>query len=178
MKAMNKTTIFCGLFLLALIVCPIVTAAYDSRAEPYFNDGVSLVNAGRYSEAISAFDQALAIDPTISEAWYNHGTSLNKLGRFAEALNSFDRAVALNPNDALAWNNRGTALINLGRYSEAISSYDRAIALNPNDAVARSNRQLALEKQSQAESTPLTYAPIGAIILMAGIAVWSRRRSI
>ncbi len=176
MKAMNKITIFCGLFLLVLIVCPIVTA-YDSSAVQYYNDGVDLVNAGRYSEAIAAFDQALAIDPSFSEAWYNRGTTLSNLGRYSEALNSLDRAVALNPNYFEAWGNRGTALVKLGRYSEAISSYDRAIALNPNDAVARSNRQLALEKQSQAESTPLTYAPIGAIILMAGIAVWSRRRS-
>jgi Flp pilus assembly protein TadD len=176
MKAMNKITIFCGLFLLVLIVCPIVTA-YDSRAVQYYNDGDDLFNAGRYSEAIATLDQALAIDPTISEAWYERGTALGRLGRPAEALNSFDRAIALNPNDAQAWSNRGTALGNLGRYSEAISSYDRAIALNPNDAQTRSNRQVALEKQSQAESTPLTYAPIGAIILMAGIAVWSRRRS-
>lgn len=177
MKATNKTTIFCGLFLFVLILCPMVTA-YDERALQYFNDGVDLDNAGRYSEAIAALDQALAIDPTISEAWYNRGTILGKTGRPAEAINSFDRAIALNPNDSMTWSNRGTALGNLGRYSEAVSSYDRALALNPNDAQTRNSRQVAIEKQNQAQSTPLMYAPIGAIVLMAGIVVWSRRRSI
>ena len=62
--------------------------------------------------------------------------------------------------------------------AKAVTSYDKALALNPNDAGTKSNRDLALEKQSQAQSTPLLYAPIGAIVLMAGIAVWGRRRSI
>jgi len=50
-----------------------------------------------------------------------------------------------------------------------------ALAINPNDADARQNREIALNKQTQ--PTPLLYAPIGAIVLMAGIAVWSRRRA-
>ena len=34
MEAMNKIAFFCGLFLLVLILCPVVTA-YDSSAEEY-----------------------------------------------------------------------------------------------------------------------------------------------
>jgi len=177
MKAMNKTTIFCGLFLLALIVCPIVTA-YDSNAVQYYNEGVDFASAGRYSDALASLDKAIAIDPSMSEAWYNRGTALNNLGLNTEAVASFDKAIAINPNDAATWNNRGTALGNLGRYSEAVASFDKALALNPNDAKTKSNRDLALERQSQAQSTPLMYAPIGAIVLMAGIVIWSRRRSI
>jgi tetratricopeptide (TPR) repeat protein len=177
MTAMNKTTIFCGLFLLTLIVCPIVTA-YDDRAVQYYNEGVDFANAGRYSESLASCDMAIAIDPGMSEAWYNRGVAQGKLGRHSDALESYDKAIAINPNDAMTWSNRGTAFGNLGRYSEAIASFDKALALNPNDAATKSNRALALERQSQAQSTPLMYAPIGAIVLMAGIVVWSRRRSI
>jgi len=38
----------------------------------------------------------------------------------------------------------------------------------------KQNREMALQKQTK--TTPLLYAPIGAMVLMAGIAVWTRRR--
>jgi serine/threonine protein kinase len=50
------------------------------------NKGSSLANLGRRAEAISCYEQALAIDPRYAKAWSNKGASLDGLGRRAEAL--------------------------------------------------------------------------------------------
>ena len=76
----------------------------------------------------------------------------------------------------------------LGRNTEAVASYDKALGIDPNITEAIQNRKIALEQQSegqptsatpiqqQTKTTPLLYAPIGAIVLTIGIAVLSRRR--
>jgi hypothetical protein len=40
------------------------------------------------------------------------------------------------------------------------------------------NTQTPPQTQQQTKTTPLLYAPIGAIVLMVGISIWSRRRSL
>jgi tetratricopeptide (TPR) repeat protein len=130
---------------------------------------------GRYSEAVDSCDKAIAINPNIADAWNNRGVNMGSLGRHSESLASYDKALSIDPNDANVWYNRGNALSNLGRFIEAVASYDKAIDINPNDAEVKQNREIALNKQTH--PTPLMYAPIGAIVLMVGIAVWSRRRS-
>ncbi len=41
------------------------------------------------NEAISAYDEAIDIEPTLSEAWHGKGLALNALGRVTEAGSSF-----------------------------------------------------------------------------------------
>lgn len=68
------------------------TVTYDSEpqnsggasntlsAMDYYNEGVSLYNQGRYSEAIIEFERSLEIDPANKEAWLYKGFSLDDLG--------------------------------------------------------------------------------------------------
>ena len=184
MHMMNRITIFCVFILLVLLICPTATA-YDGRAMQYFNDGVSFSKLGKNTEAVASFDKALVFEPNDAALWAQRGYALHQLGRTTEALASYDKAIDIDPNgaDVYLWNKRGDALSQLGRYEEAVISYDKALAINPIDDYAKQNREIALEKQSQAQQTqqqnhpvPLMYAPIGAIVLMAGLAVWSRRQ--
>ncbi len=188
MAAIRKITFFCGFILLVLLVCPAVTA-FDGRAVQFFDDGVSLSRQGHDTEAIALYDKALAFEPNYADAWTHRGFSQSKLGQYPEALASYEKAIAINPNstDEELWSQRAAALSRLGRYTEAIASYDKATAINPYDDVVKQNREIARGMQRQAEqaqqaqqktkTTPLLYAPIGAIVLMAGIAAWKRRQS-
>jgi tetratricopeptide (TPR) repeat protein len=160
-------------------------ASYDKAiaidpnfAEAWYNRGIALHYLKRYSDAVASYDKAIAVDKNYADAWVNRGVALRELGRYSEAVASYDKAISLDPNYAKAWNNRGNALGELGQYSEAIASFDKAIAIDPNYAKAKQNREFYLSKQNgrQNQTTPLLYAPIGAIVLMAGIAVWGRHR--
>ncbi|MGH8229089.1 MAG: tetratricopeptide repeat protein, partial [Steroidobacteraceae bacterium] len=108
------------------------------------NHGNVLRDLGRYRDALSCYERALALDPDFAEAHYNRGVTLYGLGRHHDALQSYDRALALKPDHAAAWNNRGTALRELQRCEEALQSYERAIAAKPDHAGAHSNRGAAL----------------------------------
>jgi tetratricopeptide (TPR) repeat protein len=48
----------------------------------------------RRSEALQAFDNALAINANVADTWSNRGTVLNDLDRFEEAFRDFDQAIA------------------------------------------------------------------------------------
>jgi tetratricopeptide (TPR) repeat protein len=186
MAAIRKIAFFCVIIQLLLLLSPTVTA-FDGRAVKFLDEGVSLSRQGHDTEAIASYDKAIAFEPNYADAWTHRGFSQSRLFLYSDALTSYDKAIELNPNiaDEELWNQRGIALTQLGRYTEAIASYDKATAINPYDDMIKQNREIARGMAMQAEEAqlaqqknkliPLMYAPPGAIILMAGIAVWNRR---
>ncbi len=90
-----------------------------SEAEVWFKKGVEAYGAGRYAEALEAFDEAIRLDPAAAIAWNNKGSTLNGLGRHAAALEALNEAIRLDPADAIAWRNRSLALRKLDRLPEA-----------------------------------------------------------
>ena len=155
-----------------------MVTAYDSRAVQYNSEGYNFYKLGKYTEAVASYDKAIAIDPNYTTAWINRGVALGNLGQYSDEIASYDKAIAIDPNNTDVWNNRGSAQGEHGQYTEAIASFEKAIAIDPNNTDAKLNLQYALKKQKQAQQTqssPLMYAPIGAIVLVVGIAVWVRR---
>jgi len=102
-----------------------------------FNDqGIALASAGRYDEALNAFDRALELRPDYPPALINRGNALEDLRRPDAALASYDRALSIMPENAGVNINRGNALSALGDHRGALESYDRAIALDAASAGA------------------------------------------
>jgi tetratricopeptide (TPR) repeat protein len=67
-------------------------------AQTWFNEGVTLYEKSDYRRAITAFDKAIASDPTLAEAWNNRGLSLIQMGDYEEARRSIQKALSLNPH--------------------------------------------------------------------------------
>ena len=82
----------------------------EDPAEHFFNEGVEFGKLGRYPDAPSSFDKAVALKPDYAAAWYNRGNTLRQLIRYVEALSSYDKAIAINPNHSEAKKNREIAL--------------------------------------------------------------------
>ncbi|MFB2893578.1 tetratricopeptide repeat protein [Aerosakkonemataceae cyanobacterium BLCC-F50] len=102
------------------------------RTETYqvlHNQGCLLLDRGNYQEALTYFDQVLALDPQHQQAWAFRGAVLIFLERYTEALSSCDRALLLNPKDSETWVMHGVALQRLDRYKQAYNSYDRALGI-------------------------------------------------
>ena len=112
---------------------------------------------GRFDEAVTSYDKALALDPNDAEAFYNRGGALEELKRFDEAVASYDKAIALKGDYAEAFSNRGVALQALGRLSEAVTSYNRAIALRANFPEAFCSRGTAFHKMQRFEDAIASY---------------------
>jgi len=116
------------------------------EAEVLTNKGGSLNSLGKYEEAITCLDRALAIDPQMAPAWGNKGCSLASLGRRDEALRCFDQALAINPLDAIVLFNKGLSLAVLGRRKEAIECYDQSLAIDTRFVKAWSSKGNELNK--------------------------------
>ena len=102
-----------------------------------FNDqGIALASAGRFDEALKAFDRALELRPDYPQALINRGNALEDLRRPDAALASYDRALSIMPGNAGFHINRGNAISALGDHRGALESYDRAIALDAASAGA------------------------------------------
>ncbi len=110
------------------------------------NDPAALVNygnvlnlKGRFAEAITCYDRALARRPD-ADIFRGRGHALQGLGRLPEALAAYARALALNPSDVQALYRQGVVLGELGQADAALAAYDRVLALQPDHVEALNNR--------------------------------------
>ena len=108
----------------------------------WLDEGDAHYEAGRYREAIVAYDQAVGLDPKDAIAYNNRGSAYYELQEYQKAMADYDRAIALAPKLAAAYNNRGIVYNDLQQYRRAIIDYDHAIALNPKFAEAYGGRGL------------------------------------
>ncbi|WP_245647090.1 tetratricopeptide repeat protein [Microtetraspora niveoalba] len=86
--------------------------------------------AGRYAEARTAFDTALARDPALAGAWANRAILRHRTGDLEGAVADLTRAIELG-EDAALYANRAVALRDLGRVDEAAADLARARELDP-----------------------------------------------
>lgn len=128
----------------------------NARATDWINYGNELWRLFRYQEAITAFEEAIALQPNLAQAHYGKGISLESKEFLRElqyleqpfteeepidldretseqALAAFAKTTELDPKFELAWRKQGVLLQELERYPEALAAYDKAIALNPTD---------------------------------------------
>src|SRR4026207_35895 len=127
-------------YLLLLVV---TAAAHGAEATNAFHDGVKNQRAGKYKEAIAAYDRAIKADPKGAEAYVGRGSALAKTGQHERALKDYDEALRLNANLADAYYLRGNAHNELKKYADAVKDYDEALRRNPKSSDAYHNRGVA-----------------------------------
>ncbi len=126
------------------VTTPNAPATPQKTKEQWLEEGNVLIGITRYQEALTAFEQAIRLDPNFAVVHNNKGWALNRLGRYQEGLIACEQAIRLDPNLAYAYNNKGWALNSLGRYQEALTAFEQAIRLDPNFAVVYNNKGWAL----------------------------------
>jgi tetratricopeptide (TPR) repeat protein len=123
----------------------------QASAEFWHGRGCAHCEQAQFTEAIAAFDQAIALSPSPSpthcQAWNGKANALSGLQRYAEALAAYDRAVAVNPAYHPAWYNRGRLLSEMHAYGNALESYERAIALHPDPRYLHAKEDLWITKK-------------------------------
>ena len=77
-------------------------------AEKRFNDGVALLEAGRFEEAIATFDLALFLDGTLAVAFHNRALAKQQSGSLTSAIKDHTRSIELDPDLALTYAARGS----------------------------------------------------------------------
>jgi protein involved in polysaccharide export with SLBB domain/Tfp pilus assembly protein PilF len=130
-------------FVSLCVVLGALAAAAATRAQDrgdarlYYVEGTRYAIAGRLTEAASAFEQAVRLDPKNGDAHFSLGNVYAEQGRWEAAVSAYERAVSLRKKDGEAYNNLGVALAALGRYERAGAAFERAIELFPEWAEPR-----------------------------------------
>jgi len=96
-----------------------------------------------FSEALLAYDQALALDPAFVALWNKRGNAYFGLNRLAEAEQNYSEALRLAPNFAAAYYNRGNVYLRRQAYPAALVEYSQAIRLEPRFFEAWHNQGIA-----------------------------------
>jgi tetratricopeptide (TPR) repeat protein len=94
---------------------------------PHSALGDTLLEQGKTDAAISQFEEAIRLNPTVPLAHNNYAEALAKKGRIDEAISQYQVALRLKPNLAIAHNNLGTLYLNRGQTNTAISEYQAAL---------------------------------------------------
>jgi len=126
---------------------PSSTNADQVRAT--LGQAVRLHQAGKLQQAVTFYEQALALDPGIPEALSNLAIALKALGRADDAIARCEQALKLKPDAPEILLNLGMLLRDKRRSKEAAALYRRALGVRPNDATLLSNLGNALKDQGE-----------------------------
>ena len=130
----------------ALAACTQLIASYvyggHVLAVFYYDRGLEYKNRGDIDRAISDYNKAIELDPTIGAAFDARGDAYEERGEVERAIKDFDEAVRLNPNDAFAFGHRGIALRQRGDHDRAIADFSEAVRLDPEYAEGFSYRAI------------------------------------
>ncbi|HAT13425.1 MAG TPA: hypothetical protein DCS91_07485, partial [Microcoleaceae bacterium UBA11344] len=94
----------------------------QAKEEDWISYGNQLWRFRKYSDAIDAFDKALAINPKSSLAWYARGLAVSAQHNYVDAVRCFSKAVEFKPDFYAAWRKKGDAHDSLKQYGFALDA--------------------------------------------------------
>jgi tetratricopeptide (TPR) repeat protein len=101
----------------------------EARAWNYL--GVAYHGAGRFSEAIKAYQQALALDRNLAVGHFNLGSLYLDQSNLPSAVLELTSYTGLQPNAAVGWVKLGTAQVRARQPDSSEKSFRQALKLNP-----------------------------------------------
>lgn len=99
------------------------------QVESLYEQGKALNDKGDFEGAIAIFDEALKIEPNITEVLVDQGYAYGKLNIFTEQFHSCKQATNIDPSSNQAWLCRGNAEYASKRYQDSIKSFAQVISL-------------------------------------------------
>ncbi len=97
------------------------------KARPFVKMGLAYVKQKKYYEALSQYDQAIALAPGYVLAYVRRGYAYLLLKEYQRALDDFNRALLLKPEELYYRDGRGEAYFKLGKYQQALEDFNKSI---------------------------------------------------
>jgi tetratricopeptide (TPR) repeat protein len=99
----------------------------EQRVADLIVEGQLFLDTNKTEKALECFEEALVIDPDLSDALIKKAVALEKLEKVDEALACYDRVIQLGDSVTTALLQKGGMLNRLARYDEALQCYERAL---------------------------------------------------
>lgn len=130
-------------------------ASPREEAAKHYRFGQDYFVAGNYTDAVIAFERAIAADPAMWEAYYAAGAAYGKLGDQEKAEQKYNEVLARNPDYAEGYQARGDHYRQQGLLDKAREDLDKALELKPDLVGALLSRGLLF--QALARTNPSLY---------------------
>lgn len=133
----------------AIELCPELT-------EAHYNLALSLLEAGRPSDALGPLNQAIKLkpEPNFYVALGNAEVQLNNL---TNALRAYEQALKLSPENAKALQGLSAVYLKNGNATQAEEVLRRAVQISPDDATVFFNLGLILERGGRLDEAAESY---------------------
>lgn len=113
----------------------------------FFNElGVAYRRAGKFSEAIQAYQSALSRDPGNPVIMKNLGDTFYLKKEYPQAMEQYQKVSQSNPRFQQAHSSLGLVYYQMQKYPEALEEFEIVLKLDPKDEQARKFREAILKK--------------------------------
>lgn len=112
-----------------------VSHSFAQPSELINNEGLDLLDAGKYEEAFSLFNKTFLQDSSISIYRYNRAVALTYLERYADAVNDYQVLIQELPDEAEYHFQLANAYDKLNLTTNALESYTQAIELEKSEYI-------------------------------------------
>ena len=110
----------------------------DTIKQAHYNRGVTHLNDERYSEAVTAFQNAITLDSDFAAAHYNLGLAYLKMEAYPRAVSSLEKTIALEPNHTAAHHALALSYLGQQELGKARDAAREALKIDANYQPARS----------------------------------------
>ncbi|MBM4287296.1 MAG: tetratricopeptide repeat protein [Deltaproteobacteria bacterium] len=124
---------------------------------PQINKGLACLEKGQLEQALTEFNQAVAVNPKDAIPYFLRGLILAKQGKTEDAISNLTSALQLNPRFSRAFGERGVLQARKGQYQLALSDLGSALGIDPSYAEAYNNRGSVYSQMNQTELALIEY---------------------
>jgi tetratricopeptide (TPR) repeat protein len=129
-----------------------------SEAQSHATRGQTLARSGKAEDALSEFDQAIALDPNNAQALYGRGLLHQSEKQHQLAIEDFTAASGLTPQRAGPLLGRASSYLALDKAREAAADLDEAALADPQNVQIWITRGLAYERLGDRAKAADSYA--------------------
>jgi tetratricopeptide (TPR) repeat protein len=104
----------------------------NDRIDALMAEGIRLMEAERYPQAVEVFDQIIARAPDFAEGYNKRATVYYLMLDFEKSIADIHKTLELNPVHFGALSGMGLCYLGLVEPRKALEWFERAIAVNPN----------------------------------------------
>lgn len=123
----------------------------DSAIDRYFDEALELLEERRFTQAVDAFSELVALDPGYEGAYGNRGLAYLSLGMYDAAREDFEAVLRFNPDDAMAHAMLGELMRAAGDDYGALARAVAAMELEPSEGQPYYTRGWLFAKAGQYE---------------------------
>jgi protein O-mannosyl-transferase len=140
-----------------IALCQHALKVTENNYIAHFSMSESLIEQGRFAEAIWHNSEALRIKPNCFEALDGLGNAYYKRGKIDESIGYYRRAIEIEPHNAKIYSNLGMALVAKDNFDEAISFYNKALQIAPDSINIHLNLGVALTGSGKLDEAAKEY---------------------